>query len=321
MTDRLRRRLAEISPGRAGLRTRLLAAGIGGGAHRSERRGSGIEFAGHREYVPGDDLRHLDRHALLRHGRHLIREFHTETERALWLVIDASPSMQFRSDEASESKLGFALLTAAGLFSMARRGGDPIALTSVDGRGAASWPPRTGANHFEGIMSELEDLDAASNAQPNDRAAPAVDFASKLAEVGRRAPRGSTIVVLSDLLEPSGAWASELSRLATARRALVVAQVLDPAEVSFPFRGALRLRDAEGDFIVETEAERVRAGYLEALALHTGRIQAAVGSAGGAFVRLDTRVSLQRAIARLRLAVTGGFDPIDAGPQRAEDGT
>ncbi|MCP6756854.1 DUF58 domain-containing protein, partial [Klebsiella pneumoniae] len=79
------------------------------------RRGAGVEFGGHRNYVPGDDLRFLDRHARMRHGLLLVREFETETDRALRLIVDASASMSFKSDQALGAKYAYAAVIAAAL--------------------------------------------------------------------------------------------------------------------------------------------------------------------------------------------------------------
>src|ERR1700692_3667798 len=88
----------ELAPLR--LRSRQVAEGVYAGMHRSARRGAGVEFGGYREYVPGDDLRWLDRRSLLRHERLIVRQFETETDRALCLVVDASASMSFRGKGA-----------------------------------------------------------------------------------------------------------------------------------------------------------------------------------------------------------------------------
>src|SRR5579863_8568126 len=110
------------------LRSRLVAEGVYAGAHRSARRGAGVEFGGHREYVPGDDLRWLDRRSLLRHDRLLVRQFETDTDRALGLLVDASASMGFRSARAPGAKLAFAAVVAAALGRVALAGGDPVGL-------------------------------------------------------------------------------------------------------------------------------------------------------------------------------------------------
>ena len=97
------------------LRARVVAEGVYAGAHRSVRKGAGVEFGGHRQYVPGDDLRFIDRRSLLRHDRLMLREFETETDRALWLCVDASASMAYRGEGAPGAKLAYAGLLAAAL--------------------------------------------------------------------------------------------------------------------------------------------------------------------------------------------------------------
>ncbi len=300
MTSELRRRIGDLAPARANLRVRLLAAGFGGGQHRAERRGSGVEFAGHRQYSPGDDLRHLDRHALLRHGRHLIREFHTETERALWLIVDASPSMDFASDGAQDSKRGFSLLLGAGLASLARRAGDPVGLTVARPGPSTSFGPRLGADQYQRLLAALEQTDE----EPLDRKG-TVDFVASLEHAARRSPRGSTIVVLSDLLDSSPALGRELQSLCGRRRTLVVVQVLDAAEANFPFRGSVRFQDAETNLTIDTEAERVREGYLQALERHSVMLAASVNEQGGRFVRVLTSERPSEAMTRIRQAIAG----------------
>src|SRR6185437_2789215 len=97
------------------LRARVVAEGVYAGTHRSFRKGAGIEFGGQRPYVPGDDLRFFDRRALLRHDKLMVREFETETDRALWLCLDATASMSFRGDGAPGAKVAFAGLCSAAL--------------------------------------------------------------------------------------------------------------------------------------------------------------------------------------------------------------
>src|SRR6478736_3148514 len=138
--SRLRAQVAPLEALPLRVRARRLAAGALGGSHRAERKGSGIEFAGHRPYTPGDDLRHLDRHALLRHGRYMIREFIEETQRARICVLDATASMAFRSPsdgqksggQALPTKLDLTLLLGLALLLSAHRRGDPVGLGILD---------------------------------------------------------------------------------------------------------------------------------------------------------------------------------------------
>ena len=156
MTTELKRALdwGKLAPLR--LRARSVADGVYAGAHRSLRRGSGVEFGGHRAYVPGDDLRWLDRHALMRHDRLLVREFETETDRALRLVVDASASMAFRSPEAPGAKLGYAALVAAALGRVAAASGDPVGLDWLGGRRPTALPASSGHEAFDRIVGALE---------------------------------------------------------------------------------------------------------------------------------------------------------------------
>src|SRR5688572_25806415 len=89
------------------LRARAVAEGVYAGVHRSARRGAGVEFGGFREYTPGDDLRWLDRRALLLHDRLVVRQFETETDRAVRLIIDATSSMGYRGKGAPGAKFAF----------------------------------------------------------------------------------------------------------------------------------------------------------------------------------------------------------------------
>src|SRR6516225_8615927 len=134
------------------LRARLVAEGVYAGAHRSARRGAGVEFGGHRPYTPGDDLRWLDRRSLLLHDRLLVRQFETETDRALRLVVDATASMGFRGSRAPASKLAWCALVAAALARIAVGSGDPIGLTYFGGNKTRPVPVRGGREAFERIV-------------------------------------------------------------------------------------------------------------------------------------------------------------------------
>ena len=126
------------------LRARAIAEGVYAGEHRSARKGAGVEFGGQRPYVPGDDLRFFDKRSLLRHGKLMIREFETETDRALWVLVDATKSMSFRGSGPG-AKLAYAGLLAAALARVAVATGDPVGIAFVGGVGAKLVPARSGS--------------------------------------------------------------------------------------------------------------------------------------------------------------------------------
>jgi uncharacterized protein (DUF58 family) len=266
------------------LRARLVAEGVYAGAHRSARRGAGVEFGGHRAYTPGDDLRWLDRRSLLLHDRLLVRQFETETDRALRLVIDATASMGYRGSRAPGAKLAWAGLVGAALARIAIGSGDPVGLTYLGGGEATRTVPVGGGREvFERILGSLEASSAGGDARTDltvlDRG---------LGGIARAARRGSIVVVLSDLLDlPEGA-AERVAAIASRGRVLVLVQILDPDEVDFPFGGTVRLRSLEGGVVVETDAEVTRAGYQARLANLTAEWERVMTARGARLVRAVT---------------------------------
>lgn len=266
------------------LRARTLADGVYAGAHRSLRKGPGVEFGGHRPYVPGDDLRWLDRRALLRHDKLVVREFETETDRGLRLVVDASASMTFRGKGAPASKFAFGALVAAALARVALASGDPVGLDFIGGGpGVRALPATAGREAFERIVGALESATATGDVSDD---LSSIDRA--IAPIARRARRGTVVVLVSDLLDlPDGAL-DRFAALAPGGRTLVAVQVLDPDEASFPFEGTVRLRALEGRSVVETDAAATRARYLQSLARIAGEWHRRLAAHGGLLVRART---------------------------------
>lgn len=279
------------------LRARALAEGVYAGAHRSARRGAGIEFGGYRAYVPGDDLRMLDRRALLRHDRLVVRQFETETDRALRLVVDATPSMGYRGARAPGSKLELATVLAAALARLAVRAGDPVGLAFAGGEAARGVPVSGGRECFDRVVSALDAV------RPGGDATVDPEGALRPVEALRGARRGSVLVVLSDLLDLPGAAHERIAELATRGRVLVVVEVLAPEEREFSFDGPVRLRALEGGAVVESDAEAKEA-YLAALEAQRASYREAVAARGGAVVPVlttdDPVQALRRVVAAIR---------------------
>lgn len=265
------------------LRARVVAEGVYAGMHRSARRGAGVEFGGYREYTPGDDLRWLDRRSLLLHERLMVRQFETETDRALRLVVDASASMAYRGARAPGAKLAWSALVAAALTRIALSSGDPVGLAFLGGTAARPLPTSGGREQFERIVGALEAIapggDARTDAALVDRT---------LEPLARSARRGAVVVVLSDLLDLPDDAQDRIVALGARGRVLVVVQTLDPDEVDFPFEGNVRLRAMEGSHVVETDAETARARYLDALEALSEGWARAVTARGGRFLRATT---------------------------------
>jgi uncharacterized protein (DUF58 family) len=265
------------------LKARAVAEGVYAGQHRSFRKGAGVEFGGQRPYVPGDDLRFFDRRSLLRHDRLMVREFETETDRALWLCLDATASMSYRGEGAPGAKLAYAGLCAAALARVAMASGDPVGLVWLGGAGVHGIPPMAGREAFERIVGAIEGAGAAGDMRVDDAA-----VSRALAPVGRRARRGSVIVLFSDFLDLPPRAMPSFTALATGGRALVAVRVLDPAEKDLGFAGTVRLRALEGDTVVETDADAVRDAYRARLATIASDWSRELTARGGRFLDAST---------------------------------
>ena len=265
------------------LRARTVAEGVYAGPHRSVRKGAGVEFGGQRAYVPGDDLRFIDRRALLRHDRLMVREFETETDRALWLCVDATASMAYRGDGSPGAKYAYAALLAAALARVALATGDPVGLGFVGGDGVRPLSASAGREAFDRVVGALEAARAAGDANVDPGA---IERAAS--PIAKKARRGSVIVIFSDLLDLPSRARSDLLPLGTGGRTLVVVQVLDPTEVELPFSGSVRLRSLEGDVVVEADVDEVRAAYKGRLDDLTRSWTKDVEARGGRLVRAVT---------------------------------
>lgn len=265
------------------IRARVVAEGVYAGAHRSARKGAGVEFGGHRAYTPGDDLRYLDVRSLLRHNHLLVRQFETETDRALRVVVDASGSMGYRGSRAPGAKLAWASLVAAALTRVALKSGDPIGMSFIGGsKDVRRVPVGGGREVFERVIDALEGQTAEGDALTN------LDLLDNaFGSIARAARRGSVVVVLSDLLDLPTQAASLMATIATRGCVVIVVQTLDPDEADFPFVETVRLKALEGGAVVETD-EAARTRYLAALAAEQEQWRQALVSRGAKFLTMTT---------------------------------
>jgi|SRR6478609_8670883 len=312
MASNFKKRIAQQLGVPLRIRARTLAEGSSTGLHRSATKGAGIEFAGHRAYVPGDDLRHIDRHARLRHNRLLVRQFHTDTERSIHLLVDTSASMAYAGpDTQLPSKLDVALLLAGALGYAAHKAGDGVALTLVNAHDTQTWAGRHGVP-VEQVLSLLEgaQLSPASSERERDvqdrSPRPVADqtliqanWQRAIFHLGSSMRRGAILFVLSDLLDFTPLLTKNLLALSTLGRSVRVAQILTPSELSFPFEGPTLFRDPETKLVVQADANKAKQRYLTALAELSAPLYDQLSHVGGSFLRVLTDSSEQLVLSQL----------------------
>jgi uncharacterized protein (DUF58 family) len=258
------------------LRARVIVEGFWSGLHRSPFHGFSVEFTEYRPYSPGEDTRYLDWRLLARSDRYYLKKFEDETNLRCQLLVDQSRSMNYRS--LAYSKSDYARTFAATLAWFLHEQGDAVGLFTFDEQVRDYFPPRHRKGHLRQIMLALE-------REPSGRSTDLVAPLRRVAEMSRK--RG-LIVLLSDLLVPIAPLEQALVRLAAAGNEIVVFQVLDPSELSFPFDRAMLFRDVENqqDFYIDPVA--VRAEYQRRMEAHRESAEGVCRKVGAAFYRITT---------------------------------
>jgi uncharacterized protein (DUF58 family) len=232
------------------LLARVIAEGALSGLHRSAHHGASVEFSEHKEYAPGDELRHIDWRAYGRIDKYYVKRFEEETELRGYLLVDVSGSMGY-GREGQVSKLDYAKLMAASLAYLRLRQHDPTGLLLYGEKVEQYVPPHGGGAHLSDLCIGLERVRA-------DGRTALPEGLAYLSEVARRR---SLIVVLSDLLPsseelhetPPAEFIARYAELVRARlcglRAqkhdVIVLQILDADELELPFSGLTWFEDIE----------------------------------------------------------------------------
>jgi uncharacterized protein (DUF58 family) len=277
------------------LRARRIVEGYVAGVHRSPYHGFSIEFAEHREYAPGDDLRYLDWKVFGRTDKFYLKQFEEETNLVCSLVLDTSESMGYRSESAPLSKLDYARSAAAALAYLVLQQQDSVGLTTFDHQVRASIRPSSNPSHFKELIRAMQESSA-------ERKTAVGAIFHDLAE---RLRRRGIVVILSDLFDDVETMMAGLKHFRHRRHEVILFHVLDPAELEFPFHDPTKFRGLEGwaDVIVEPRA--LRRAYLAQFDGYQRRLQQGCRLAQIDYVLMRTDRPLELALssylaARLR---------------------
>lgn len=235
------------------LRARSIVEGSMHGLHRSPYLGMSVEFASHREYAQGDDLRHLNWKLYARHDRLYVKEYDADTNMNLYLLVDASASMGCAN--TGRSKLQYAASLASALAHMALRQRDAVGLTLFADRVTAHLPPRAKPTQFDEILATLASAEVRP-ATDNDRA---------LHQAAELAGRRGMVVVFGDLFGDLDAIVGGLDHLRYSNHEVIIFQIFDPWERDLSVEGNVRFRDMESGETLTTQAEGVREAYKRAI--------------------------------------------------------
>ncbi len=223
------------------------------GLHRSPFRGYGAEFDTHREYQPGDDLRYLNWNLYASHGKLYTKQFRTETNLNLYLLIDGTGSMGTKHGPAP--KFRYAARAAAALALLTRRTRDAAGLFLLQNGVTSAVPPKARPGQFEDILAALE------NASPSGVG----DIGAAMEEVMVMTRRRGVVVVFSDFFDEQETLLGGLRALREQGHDVLAFQLLDPWEVALPERGDFEFADLETGSTLKTSAPDIRDAYAKAV--------------------------------------------------------
>ena len=218
------------------LKARLIVEGFVTGLHRSPYQGFSVEFAEHREYVPGDDLRYVDWKAYGKSDRYYLKRFEEDTNFSCLLVLDTSESMQYRSSAATMSKLEYAKMAAAALAHLVVRQQDAVGLATFDSELRRFVRPSSQPAHLRNLVSLLEE------AQPGGETA----IGPLMHLLAERLRKRGLVIVFSDLFDDVDSLTMGLKHFRHRRHDVTLMQVIDPAEQDFDFDEPTLFKGLEG---------------------------------------------------------------------------
>jgi uncharacterized protein (DUF58 family) len=270
---------------RLDLKARFIVEGFLAGLHASPYHGFSVEFSEHRKYTPGDDLRTIDWNVYAKTDRFFVKKYQAETNLDAYLLVDTSASMNFGSPGLM-TKMDYAVCLAAGLAYLMIRQQDAVGLVTFDEAIRSFIPPKARRSRLMRILSELT------------RAAPAgkTNLAAALHTVAQRVRRRGLMIVFSDLLTEPKPVIEGISRLRARGHDVIVFQVLDQAEVRFPYDAPVRFREPESGAVVDADPRAFRRGYLSALADFIAGYRRECHALQADFLQVDTSMTFDKAL-------------------------
>ena len=234
------------------LLARQAVEGFISGLHRSPHKGFSVEFAEHREYTPGDDLRHLDWVAWGRTDRYYIKQYEQESNLRTYILLDVSNSMAYRyGGEVTKFVYG-CFMTACLSYLMCRQQ-DMVGVIAFDEKMRFHLPPHSTPAHLDRVFKKLEATAPGKG----------TNIAPTFHELANRIGKRGLVIVISDLYDDPTEIMKALQHFVYKKHQIIVFHLMDPAELEFPFKRILSFMDMETNERLQVDPRYVRDGYIE----------------------------------------------------------
>jgi uncharacterized protein (DUF58 family) len=268
------------------LLARTVVDGFLSGLHRSPYLGRSTDFAEHRGYMPGDDIRRIDWRLFARTDRFYLKEFEADSNTDLVSLLDVSRSMRFGTHPLT--KLDYGRSLAACLAYLARKQRDRVGLIAFDHDVVEFVPPS--ARHLNVVLHTLDGLDREPGSGRKG------ELARPLLRAAEACHRRSILVLISDLYEDPKAVLAAAAGLSHRGNDLIVFHLLDPAELRLPFDQPAMFEDLEGGESIPVVPDEARARYVDLVNEHIAGLARILGENRIDYVQVDTSQPLDRAL-------------------------
>ena len=276
--------LTKIS--RLDIRARLVVEGFVTGLHRSPYHGFSVEFAEHRQYVPGDDLRDLDWRVFGKSDRYYIKQYIEETNMRVTLLVDASGSMRYTGDEASRlnghalSKFDYARHLAASLAYLFIRQQDAVGLVTFDDVIRQYLRPAAKPSQVRMILDDLLKTEPGNDTR----------CAATFHEIAERIPSRGLVVIISDLFDNAEAIKNALHHFRYKFHEVLIFHLMAEEELTFPFKKFDHFKCLEIDNLrLNIDPQTIRIQYLERVKAHLKALELACGQMEADYVPVNTK--------------------------------
>ena len=272
--------LARISD--LALLARTVVDGFTHGQHRSLRKGASLDFAEHRSYQPGDDLRHIDWRLYGRTDRFYIKQYEADTNASVLFALDQSGSMDFGSDAVT--KFEYARFLTASLAWLSQQQGDRVGLATFTGDLVEVVPPSV--RHLQLMLHTL------GRTKPKGTS----ELVASVQRLGLLTQRAGITVIISDCYERPEALGRAIDALRMRGHDVIVFHIVDPAELSLPGDMPATFQDAESGSLLPLRPGDLRDKYAALVSAHHEALASRIAAAGADYVRLNTSEPLDRAL-------------------------
>ncbi len=263
---------------------RQVVEGVRIGMHRSPVRGLSTEFSAYREYVAGDEVKHIDWKLYARSGRYHVKLFDAETNFITNMLVDASSSMTYKSGEIS--KLEYTKYLAASMAYLITDQRDSVGCCVFDGDMQNYIQPKSNKSVLVDLSNEFNKV------EPK----PKTNVAAMLHEFARRMKTRGFVILFSDLFDMTDEFIDGVNHLRFKGHNVIIFHILDPYEINFPLDGMWKLIGLEGEGEVITQPARIRDNYLKELEVFISKVRKACMRCQADYVLVNTETPIEKVI-------------------------